>query len=133
LSATLVRLQASGAGADANAVCFENQKNLRCLSSDRGHADTEGAVGPAEMCAMSRSDLGSKRGACRAEGLSQVYDRCRDKREQAAQIRATSSAWATPTRSLNAQIEKSRGDQFHSTALFDFLSGCMGGRLGPDA
>src|SRR5262245_25466684 len=80
------RAHKSGAGADANAICFETRKNLRCLSSDRGHAGTEGAVGPTEMCAMSRPDLGSKRGACRAEILSQVCDRCRGQRDKAANI-----------------------------------------------
>jgi hypothetical protein len=80
LSLALGKAQASGAGADANAVCIETRKNLRCLSSDRRHAGTEGAVGPTEMCAMSRPDLGSESGACRAESLSQVWDRCRDKR-----------------------------------------------------
>jgi hypothetical protein len=70
-----------------------------CVVCHRIADNTEGAVGPTEMCAMSRTDLGSKRGACRAESLSQVCDRFRDKRD--AQIRATSSAWATPARSLN--------------------------------
>jgi len=63
-----------------------------CVVCHRIADNTEGAVGPTEI-------LGSKRGACRAESLSQVCDRCRDKRD--AQIRATSSAWATPARSLN--------------------------------
>ena len=94
------RAQASDGGAGANAICLEIRKNLRCLSSDRRHAATEGAVGPTEMCALSRPDLGSKRSACSAESLSQVCDRWRGKRDRAA-IEAASSAGATPTRSLN--------------------------------
>jgi hypothetical protein len=49
----------------ADAVWFEI-RNLRCLSSDCRYADTEGAIGPTEMCALSRPDLGSERGTRRA-------------------------------------------------------------------
>jgi hypothetical protein len=49
----------------ADAVCLEI-RNLRCLSSGRRHAVTEGAVGPTEMCALSRPDLGSERGTRRS-------------------------------------------------------------------
>jgi hypothetical protein len=67
----------------ANAVCLEI-RNLRCLSSDRRHAGTEGAVVPTEMCALSRPDLGSERGTHRAQSLSSVWDTRPGWRDQAA-------------------------------------------------
>jgi hypothetical protein len=73
--------QAPGAGAGANAVCLEIW-NLRCLSSDRRHAGTESAVGPTEMYALSRLDLGSERGTRRAaQSLSSVCDTRRGQRD----------------------------------------------------
>ena len=48
-----------------------------------GHADAENAVGPTEMYALSRSHLGSARGARRAQSLSSVCDRRRGQRDQA--------------------------------------------------
>jgi hypothetical protein len=44
------------------------------------------AVGPTEMCALSRSDLGSERGARRDQSLPSVCDPRRGQRDQEAQI-----------------------------------------------
>jgi hypothetical protein len=68
----------------AHAVCLEIRKNLHCLSSDRRHAGTEGAVGPTEMCALPQPDLGSERGTRRAQSLLSVCDTRRGQRDKAA-------------------------------------------------
>jgi hypothetical protein len=69
----MVRLKRPAQGAGTNAVWL-GIWNLCCLSSDRRHAGTEGAVGPTEMCTLLRPDLGTKGVAYRsAQTLSRMY------------------------------------------------------------
>jgi len=69
---------------NADAVRLEIRKHVHCLSSDRRHAGTEGAVGPTEMCALPLPDLGSERCTRRAQSLSSLCGTRRGQRDQVA-------------------------------------------------
>jgi hypothetical protein len=69
----LLHLRAPGFD-NADAVRLEIWKNLLCLSSDRRHAGTEGAVCPTEMCVLSPPNLGSERCTRRAQSLLSLCD-----------------------------------------------------------
>jgi hypothetical protein len=67
-------IEASGSLEAANVVCHR-RPNMRRLFSGCRHAEAEGAVGPAEMHTLPRTDLGSEKGACRlAQSVSLVRE-----------------------------------------------------------
>ena len=66
---------------------------MRRLFSGCRHAEAEGAVGPAKMHTLPRTDLGIEKDACRlGQSVSLVRATRRGERDEAAQIQAAGFA-----------------------------------------